>query len=84
MQQEQALTRRASLSRESQYSRTSREFSAVELQGALNYARIELDQLQNLLSLDMALQMIHLNKEAERRLERFMLDKFRGDSAVKT
>ncbi|RUS26504.1 exocyst complex component Sec10-like protein, partial [Jimgerdemannia flammicorona] len=84
VQQEQLQTRRFSLSRDAQNSRTSREFSAVELQGALNYAKIELDQLQNLLSLDMALQMIHLNKEAERRLERFMINKFPGKSAART
>ncbi|KAI9276957.1 exocyst complex component Sec10-like protein [Phascolomyces articulosus] len=44
----------------------------------LKYAMHELDMMQDLLSLEIVLQLIHVNKDAERRVERFIEIGFPG------
>lgn len=43
-----------------------------EITGQLEVARQELDMLQNYISLETSLQLIHINKEAERRIQQFI------------
>jgi recyclin-1 len=43
-----------------------------EVTGQLEFARQELDLLQNYLSLETSLQLIHINKESERRVQQFI------------
>lgn len=43
-----------------------------EVTGQLEFARQELDMLQNYLSLETSLQLIHINKESERRIQQFI------------
>jgi recyclin-1 len=43
-----------------------------EVTGQLEFARQELDLLQNYLSLETSLQLIHINKESERRIQQFI------------
>ncbi|KAI9487451.1 MAG: exocyst complex component Sec10-like protein [Benjaminiella poitrasii] len=43
-----------------------------EITGQLEFARQELDMLQNYISLETSLQLIHINKESERRLQQFI------------
>lgn len=43
-----------------------------EITGQLEFARQELDMLQNYLSLETSLQLIHINKESERRIQQFI------------
>ncbi|KAG2234344.1 hypothetical protein INT48_007211 [Thamnidium elegans] len=42
------------------------------LNGQLEVAKQELDMLQNYLSLEISLQLIHINKESERRVQQFI------------
>ncbi|KAL7316335.1 F-box protein: endocytic membrane traffic, recycling ReCYcling 1 [Mucor circinelloides] len=43
-----------------------------DVTGQLEFARQELDMLQNYLSLETSLQLIHINKESERRVQQFI------------
>ncbi|KAI8380478.1 exocyst complex component Sec10-like protein [Choanephora cucurbitarum] len=43
-----------------------------DVTGQLEFARQELDLLQNYLSLETSLQLIHINKESERRVQQFI------------
>lgn len=43
-----------------------------EITGQLEVARQELDMLQNYISLETSLQLIHINKESERRIQQFI------------
>lgn len=43
-----------------------------EVTGQLEFARQELDMLQDYLSLETSLQLIHINKESERRVQQFI------------
>ncbi|KAI8047602.1 exocyst complex component Sec10-like protein [Thamnidium elegans] len=46
--------------------------SSIDLNGQLEVAKQELDMLQNYLSLEISLQLIHINKESERRVQQFI------------
>ncbi|KAI8647321.1 exocyst complex component Sec10-like protein [Parasitella parasitica] len=43
-----------------------------DITGQLEFARQELDMLQNYISLETSLQLIHINKESERRVQQFI------------
>ncbi|ORX48483.1 hypothetical protein DM01DRAFT_1376693 [Hesseltinella vesiculosa] len=45
---------------------------------ALENAQVQLDMLQDYISLELALQLIHVNKDAERRIQRFIQINFPG------
>jgi recyclin-1 len=45
---------------------------------ALETAQTQLDMIQDLLSLELALQLIHYNKDSERRVKRFIDIGFTG------
>ncbi|GAA5816931.1 hypothetical protein MFLAVUS_010466 [Mucor flavus] len=46
--------------------------SSIDVNGQLEVAKQELDMLQNYLSLEISLQLIHINKESERRVQQFI------------
>ncbi|KAI9258648.1 exocyst complex component Sec10-like protein [Helicostylum pulchrum] len=46
--------------------------SSTDVNGQLEVAKQELDMLQNYLSLEISLQLIHINKESERRVQQFI------------
>lgn len=52
--------------------------SSVKADKELNNAMQELDALQHLLSLELCLQLIHINKDAEHRVQRFVKVGFPG------
>ncbi|KAJ2961602.1 hypothetical protein NQZ79_g3109 [Umbelopsis isabellina] len=52
--------------------------SSVKSDNELNNAMQELDALQHLLSLELCLQLIHINKDAEHRVQRFVKVGFPG------
>lgn len=52
--------------------------SSVRSDNELNNAMQELDALQHLLSLELCLQLIHINKDAEHRVQRFVKVGFPG------
>lgn len=52
--------------------------SSVRSDNELNTAMHELDALQHLLSLELCLQLIHVNKDAEHRVQRFVKVGFPG------
>ncbi|GAB5586782.1 F-box protein: endocytic membrane traffic [Umbelopsis nana] len=52
--------------------------SSVRSDSELNNAMHELDALQHLLSLELCLQLIHINKDAEQRVQRFVKVGFPG------
>lgn len=43
-----------------------------DITGQLEFAKQELDMLQDYLSLEISLQLIHINKESERRVQQFI------------
>lgn len=43
-----------------------------DINGQLEFAKQELDMLQDYLSLEISLQLIHINKESERRVQQFV------------
>lgn len=45
---------------------------SMDVTGQLEVAKQELDMLQNYLSLEISLQLIHINKESERRVQQFI------------
>lgn len=49
-----------------------------DITGQLEFAKQELDMLQNYLSLETSLQLLHINKESERRVQQFIDIKFPG------
>ncbi|KAF7726758.1 F-box protein: endocytic membrane traffic, recycling ReCYcling 1 [Apophysomyces ossiformis] len=57
---------------------SSPDFKNTDVKYALEDAQHELDMLQNLLSLEVALQLIHVNKDSERRVQRFIRIGFPG------
>ncbi|KAG0170900.1 F-box protein: endocytic membrane traffic, recycling ReCYcling 1 [Apophysomyces sp. BC1034] len=57
---------------------SSPDVKNVDLKHALEDAQQELDMLQNLLSLEVALQLIHVNKDSERRVQQFIKIGFPG------
>jgi recyclin-1 len=52
--------------------------SSAKSDNELNNAMQELDALQHLLSLELCLQLIHINKDAEHRVQRFVKVGFPG------
>jgi recyclin-1 len=52
--------------------------ASVRSDNELNNAMQELDALQHLLSLELCLQLIHINKDAEHRVQRFVKVGFPG------
>ncbi|KAL0095304.1 exocyst complex component Sec10-domain-containing protein [Phycomyces blakesleeanus] len=68
----------ASSSRNSIPTPTTPETKSLEPSDALENAQHELDALQNLLSLSVAVNMIHVNKDSERRVQRFINIGFPG------
>ncbi|KAH8548822.1 exocyst complex component Sec10-domain-containing protein [Umbelopsis sp. PMI_123] len=52
--------------------------SSVRSDNELNNAMHELDALQHLLSLELCLQLIHVNKDAQHRVQRFVKVRFPG------
>lgn len=58
---------------------TSRDSTdSKDVAGQLETAKQELDMLQNYLSLEISLQLIHINKESERRVQQFIDIEFPG------
>ncbi|KAI9015826.1 exocyst complex component Sec10-like protein [Phycomyces nitens] len=57
---------------------TPTDSKSLEPSDALENAQHELDALQNLLSLSVAVNMIHVNKDSERRVQRFINIGFPG------
>jgi recyclin-1 len=54
-----------------QQTRSSSTYSK-DITGQLEFAKQELDMLQDYLSLEISLQLIHINKESERRVQQFI------------
>ena len=61
-----------SINRSSSASTILSEQSPTTYTKELEYAKHELDMLQDQLSLEIALQLIHINKESERRVQQFI------------
>jgi recyclin-1 len=51
---------------------SSSSTTSIDANGQLEVAKQELDMLQNYLSLEISLQLIHINKESERRVQQFV------------